>query len=115
VYLAESNQPPFDKLEPLAVLKTNPDGAGIVQAIGVVSDSGANAGAPSQRFLIVTEIEGSVASGAAPTIINKFACAVKRNLLYENRRELIASPSKPLQGGEQLLTQRRHSAARRVR
>src|SRR5262252_9369617 len=34
VYLAESNQPPFGKLEPLAVLKTNPDGAGIVQAIG---------------------------------------------------------------------------------
>ena len=25
---------PFGKLEPLAVLKTNPDGAGIVQAIG---------------------------------------------------------------------------------
>ncbi|PYS67129.1 MAG: hypothetical protein DMF73_20060 [Acidobacteria bacterium] len=34
VYLAESNRPPFGKLEPLAVLKTNPDGAGIVQAIG---------------------------------------------------------------------------------
>src|SRR5207244_3319901 len=27
VYLAESNQSPFGKLEPLAVLKTNPDGA----------------------------------------------------------------------------------------
>ena len=34
VYLAESNRSPFGKLEPLAVLKTNPDGAGIVQAIG---------------------------------------------------------------------------------
>jgi hypothetical protein len=34
VYLAESNQPPCGKLEPLAILKTNPDGAGIVQAIG---------------------------------------------------------------------------------
>ena len=34
VYLAESNQSPFGKLEPIAVLKTNPDGAGIVQAIG---------------------------------------------------------------------------------
>src|SRR4029079_3934772 len=34
VYLAESNKSPFGKLEPLAVLKTNPDGAGIVQAIG---------------------------------------------------------------------------------
>src|SRR5205807_1335564 len=34
VYLAESNQSPFGKLEPLALLKTNPDGGGIVQAIG---------------------------------------------------------------------------------
>jgi YVTN family beta-propeller protein len=34
VYLAESHQAPFGKLEPLAVLKTNPDGAGIVQTIG---------------------------------------------------------------------------------
>src|ERR1700730_6938031 len=36
VYLAESNQSPFGNLEPLAVLKTNPDGAGIVQAIGLL-------------------------------------------------------------------------------
>ena len=34
VYLAESDHAPFGKLEPLAVLKTNPDGAGIAQAIG---------------------------------------------------------------------------------
>src|SRR5262249_38743942 len=34
VYLAKSNQEPFGSLEPLAVLKTNADGAGIVQAIG---------------------------------------------------------------------------------
>ena len=34
VYLAESDHAPFGKLEPLAVLKTNPDGAGIVQTIG---------------------------------------------------------------------------------
>jgi YVTN family beta-propeller protein len=59
VYLAESNQSPFGKLEPLAVLKTNPDGAGIVQAIGPLKalggkDSDASA---SQRFLIVTEIK----------------------------------------------------------
>jgi hypothetical protein len=38
VYLAESNQPPLGKLEPLAILKTNPDGAGIVQAIGPLKD-----------------------------------------------------------------------------
>jgi YVTN family beta-propeller protein len=61
VYLAESNQSPFGKLEPLAVLKTNPDSAGIVQAIGPLkalagSDPHSSA---SQRFLIVTEIKDS--------------------------------------------------------
>jgi YVTN family beta-propeller protein len=59
VYLAESNESPFGKLEPLAVLKTNPDGAGIVQAIGPLKvlagkDSDTSA---SQRFLIVTDIK----------------------------------------------------------
>lgn len=59
VYLAESNQPPFGKLEPLAILRTNPDGGGIVQAIGPLkmlarASSGASQG-PSQKFLIVTE------------------------------------------------------------
>jgi YVTN family beta-propeller protein len=61
VYLAESNKPPFGKLEPLAVLKTNPDGAGIVQAIGPLKtlagkDSAASSAMPSQRFLIVTDM-----------------------------------------------------------
>jgi hypothetical protein len=61
VYLAESNAAPFGKLEPLAVLKTNPDGAGIVQAIGplkvlVASDPNSSA---RQRFLIVTDIKDS--------------------------------------------------------
>ena len=36
VYLAEANHAPFGKLEALAVLKTNPDGAGIVQAISLL-------------------------------------------------------------------------------
>src|SRR5437868_121466 len=61
VYLAESNQPPFGKLEPLAILKTNPDGAGIVQAIGplkVLAGNDPNSSA-SQRFLIVTDIKDS--------------------------------------------------------
>jgi YVTN family beta-propeller protein len=61
VYLAESNQSPFGKLEPLAVLKTNPDGAGIVQAIGplkVLGGSDSNSSA-SQRFLIVTDLKDS--------------------------------------------------------
>jgi YVTN family beta-propeller protein len=60
VYLAESDQAPFGKLEPLAVLKTNPDGAGIVQVIGplktLAGGSGGTAGMPSRRFLIVSEL-----------------------------------------------------------
>jgi YVTN family beta-propeller protein len=60
VYLAESDHAPFGKLEPLAVLKTNPDGAGIVQAIGplktLAGDAGGAAGGASRRFLIVTEM-----------------------------------------------------------
>src|SRR5215472_12566650 len=61
VYLAESNQPPLGKLQPLAVLKTNPDGAGIVQAIGPLKALQGNnpSSSPSQRFLIVTEIKDS--------------------------------------------------------
>jgi YVTN family beta-propeller protein len=61
VYLAESNRSPFGKLEPLAVLKTNPDGAGIVQAIGllkVLASNDATSSLPS-RFLIVTDIKDS--------------------------------------------------------
>ncbi|HEY9502015.1 MAG TPA: hypothetical protein VIR01_10360, partial [Pyrinomonadaceae bacterium] len=60
VYLAESNKSPFGKLEPLAVLKTNPDGAGIVQAIGPLKAlAGKDGPSPSQRFLIVTDIKDS--------------------------------------------------------
>jgi len=59
VYLAESNQSPFGKLEPLAVLKTNPDGAGIVQAIGplkTLARDNTTSSAP-KRFLIVTALK----------------------------------------------------------
>ena len=61
VYLAESNQSPSDKLEPLAVLKTNPDGAGIVQAIGPLKVLAGNDPSSSalQRFLIVTDMKDS--------------------------------------------------------
>ncbi len=61
VYLAESNHPPFGKLEPLAVLKTNSYGWSIVQAIGplkVLAGNDPNSSA-SQRFLIVTDIKDS--------------------------------------------------------
>jgi YVTN family beta-propeller protein len=61
VYLAESGHAPFGKLEPLAVLKTNPDGAGIVQAIGplktLADAAGAVASKPPRRFLIVSELK----------------------------------------------------------
>jgi YVTN family beta-propeller protein len=61
VYLSESNQPPFEKLQPLAVLKTNPDGAGIVQAIGplktLVGGAGPTPNAPLQRFLVITDLK----------------------------------------------------------
>src|SRR5215471_1289666 len=61
VYLAKSNQEPFGKLEPLAVLKTNPDGAGIVQAIGPLKGlAGNDPNSPSaQRFVVVTDIKDS--------------------------------------------------------
>lgn len=60
VYLAESNHVPFGPLEALAVLKTNPDGAGIVQTIGPLktlahADSGGLI-APSRRYLVVTDV-----------------------------------------------------------
>jgi YVTN family beta-propeller protein len=61
VYLTDSNKSPFGKLEPLAVLKTNPDGAGIVQAIGPVKAlAGNDPNSPTaQRFVVVTDIKDS--------------------------------------------------------
>lgn len=56
IYLAESDHAPFGKLVPLGMLKTNPDGAGIAQAIGPLKAlAGQNAGPSVQRFLIVTD------------------------------------------------------------
>jgi YVTN family beta-propeller protein len=58
VYLAESNREPFGKLERLAVLRTNPDGAGIVQTIGplkVLASASGGVPSPSRRFLIVVD------------------------------------------------------------
>jgi YVTN family beta-propeller protein len=60
VYVAESDHAPFGKLEPLAILKTNPDGAGTVQAIGPLKTvSRNNVTTSPQRFLIVTEMQDS--------------------------------------------------------
>jgi hypothetical protein len=39
VYLADLEHAPFGRLEPLAILRTNPDGAGIVQTVGPLKES----------------------------------------------------------------------------
>ncbi len=58
VYLADSNQPPFGRLEPLALLKANPDGGAVAQAVGplktVAGAAPAAANTASRRFLIIT-------------------------------------------------------------
>jgi len=56
VYIADSDHAPFGKLEPLAILKANPDGAGSVQAIGPLKTLSRGAGT-AQRFLIATELK----------------------------------------------------------
>jgi YVTN family beta-propeller protein len=60
VYLAEREDAPFGRLEPLAILRTNPDGAGIVQAVGPLkslsTDTTSDAAMGSRRFLVVTEL-----------------------------------------------------------
>jgi hypothetical protein len=60
VYLADSDRPPFEVLQPLAVLKTNSAGAGIVQAIGPLKALSAKGAASwttsSQRSLVITAI-----------------------------------------------------------
>ena len=60
VYLAQSNHAPYANLEPLAILKANPDGAGIVQALGplkaLVRPGTATDGTLPQRFLIITDL-----------------------------------------------------------
>jgi YVTN family beta-propeller protein len=61
VCLATSEHAPFGKLEPLAVLTTNADGAGIVQAIGPLKTlapaAEATARALPRRFVIVTDVQ----------------------------------------------------------
>ena len=55
VFLTASDHPPYARLTPLAILKTNPDGAGIVQAIGPLKTLAPTASsAPAQLFLIIT-------------------------------------------------------------
>jgi len=58
VYIADSNHSPFGNLERLAILRTNPDGAGIVQAIGPLKTLAPvdSASASARRYLIITDI-----------------------------------------------------------
>jgi YVTN family beta-propeller protein len=58
IFLSDTNEAPFGNLQPLAVLKTNADGAGIVQAIGPLKSLVTPAAAAAdvrRRFLIVSE------------------------------------------------------------
>ena len=60
VYMSESeNGRPFGKLEALAVLVTNPDGAGVIQAIGPLKTLAPGAREGGKRSLIVTEANDS--------------------------------------------------------
>jgi YVTN family beta-propeller protein len=60
VYLADLEHAPFGRLEPLAILRSNPDGAGIVQTVGPLKSLSAgtatDAAMGSRRFLVVTEL-----------------------------------------------------------
>jgi YVTN family beta-propeller protein len=57
VYLTDSNSAPYAHLEPLAVLNTNPDGAGSAQAIGPLKTlaAGDETKSAPRRFLVVTD------------------------------------------------------------
>ena len=61
VSLVTSDRAPYGRPEPLAVLTTSADGAGIAQAIGplkpLATDTGDTAAAPARRFLLVTELQ----------------------------------------------------------
>ena len=58
VYLSDSNRRPLGKLEPLAVLKTNADGAGAVQALGplksLTTPPSKMSDSIARRYLVVT-------------------------------------------------------------
>jgi YVTN family beta-propeller protein len=59
VFLADLEHAPFGRLEPVAILRTNPDGAGIVQTVGplksVSAGTATDAAKAARRYLIVTE------------------------------------------------------------
>ncbi len=99
VYLAESDHAPFATLEPPAVLRTNPDGAGIVQAIGALKTlaaAGPSAPASPRRFLIVSDPKDPVAGSAATGI--RFRAMTPFSTLAKPRRCLPARNSEKTPG-----------------
>ena len=71
MFLSDTNEAPFKNLQPLAVLKTNPDGAGIVQAIGPLKTLATPDGAAAdvrRRFLIVSESDDASRRGAPASV-----------------------------------------------
>jgi hypothetical protein len=62
VFLAASDHAPFGTLSPLAVLNTNPDGAGTVQTIGPLKalvGEEPRTSAADRRYLVITELKDS--------------------------------------------------------
>jgi YVTN family beta-propeller protein len=62
VFLAEHDDAPFGRLEPLASFMTNPDGGQVVQAIGPLkrlANAGEDEDEDCPRFLIVTELNNT--------------------------------------------------------
>jgi YVTN family beta-propeller protein len=69
VCLAEAAREPYGKVEPLTVLTTNADGAGVAQAIGPMKSLAATgSGETSRRFLVVTEMQDRSHVVLRPTI-----------------------------------------------
>ncbi|HEY0797234.1 MAG TPA: YncE family protein [Acidisarcina sp.] len=63
VYLTESKHVPFGKRQALAVLKTNPDGAGIAQAVGplkMLAQPNGKSSSSEDRFLMVVDANDEV-------------------------------------------------------
>jgi hypothetical protein len=102
LYLAESDHAPFGRLEPLAILRTNADGAGIVQTVGplksVSAGTATDAAMGSRRFLVVTEL-----SDPSRVILQQFDATFRgfeQQVLPELQRRGIAALGMKSLGGD---------------
>jgi hypothetical protein len=90
VFLADGDHEPVRRLEPLGVLKTNPDGAGIVQVIGppktIASQGAGNSTSPSERLLIVTEMNDSSGSVLGRSH-RESSTSIQREITYEHNHD----------------------------